>query len=182
MWKWNSPLSSLKWKIPFSKSKKRRNQTWSRILNISSPIGDIWQKLNIGFSSIFGDFPPSINNCGHERKFFLKINKDHFQSLKKAESSFEVGFWISLLKPEIFKKNKIFIFHQFLVFLLILWFLFSKLVWHQTKYHRYFEKDHNRRENQDEATGEVGFEPRPLWATLFTKNWKESGAPFESPF
>ena len=106
----------LGWKIPFLKSGKRRNQIWSRILNISSQTGDIWQKLNMGFSSIFGDFPPSINSCGHERKFFLLINKDHFRSLKKAESSFEVGFWISLLKPEIFQKNEIFIFHQQLVF------------------------------------------------------------------
>ena len=115
----------LGWKIPFLKSGKRQNQIWSRILNISSQTGDIWQKLNMGFSTIFGDFPPSINSCAHERKIFLSINKDHFRSLKKAKSSFEVGFLISFLKPEIFNKNgkKVF-FYQFLV-IFIFFFIFS---------------------------------------------------------
>ena len=85
-------------------------------MNISSQTGDIWQKPKTTFLTIFGSFQPSINNCGNERKFFFWINKDHFQSLKKAESSFEVGFWISVLKREIFKKTKFLFFINFWCF------------------------------------------------------------------
>ena len=106
----------------FRSLKKAKSSFEVRFL-ISFPKPEIFIKNGKVFLSIFDDFhiffsffPLSIKNCGDETKNFSQINKDHFRSLKKAESSFEVGFWISLLKPEIFQKNEIFIFHQQLVF------------------------------------------------------------------
>ena len=116
------------------------------------------------------------------KRFFPRLTKTIFEVWKKPNPVLKSDFGYLFSNRRYSKKTKFLFFINNWYFLLILWFLFSKLVQHQTKHHRNLEKDHNRREIQDEATGEVGFELRPLWATLFTKNWNESGENNRAPF
>ena len=131
------------------------------------------------FLSIFRDFHIFFHFFRFQSKivamgknFFPRLTKTIFEVWKKPNPVLKSDFGYLFSNWRYSKKTKFLFFINNWYFLLILWFLFSKLVQHQTKHHRNLEKDHNRREIQDEATGEVGFELRPLWATLFTKNWK----------